>query len=435
MARSERKKRGNAEEDQARPSTLSHTDDQLSSLRQSMERYRVPVVRVRIKNGDYVDGIERAAIAADTKAQVVEHTIDTNDPPSVVRFRLNWAGLREHSAGQRAMLVVDDDQAMTSVSTLTRAQQDRELAGYAALKSERSVGYIRYARSIAEYGDRALIEAVKDGSIAISDAYDRVRDAKLLKDPSVRSAVIAGTVESEEAARIDHLDDAHRAAAIRDIGNGTKPIVAYQRAKRAQVLGCLPSTAADGSQRHNVVIVDFPWWYRPGIVPPKKDVRTQYPLMSRAEIIEFDIERFAAKDCVFFLWATMSTIWFAHELLLKYGCEEETIRVWAWDKNPNGSDKGAGMGYADSVDTEFVVIGRRGDMPLPLDRFSTMIRRKKTTNSTKPSDVHERAEAMYPRMPRIELFARSERDGWTSWGPELPGTDSESDKDDPGEAA
>ena len=40
-------------------------------------------------------------------------------------------------------------------------------------------------------------------------------------------------------------------------------------------------------------------------------------------------------------------------------------------------------------------------------------------HSEKPDEVYRRIERLYPG-PYLELFARKEREGWTTWGNELP---------------
>jgi N6-adenosine-specific RNA methylase IME4 len=40
-------------------------------------------------------------------------------------------------------------------------------------------------------------------------------------------------------------------------------------------------------------------------------------------------------------------------------------------------------------------------------------------HSEKPDEVYRRIERLYGG-PRLELFARKPRDGWTTWGDELP---------------
>ena len=39
-------------------------------------------------------------------------------------------------------------------------------------------------------------------------------------------------------------------------------------------------------------------------------------------------------------------------------------------------------------------------------------------HSAKPDEVYRRIERLFPG-PYLELFARRERDGWTTWGDEI----------------
>jgi N6-adenosine-specific RNA methylase IME4 len=37
-------------------------------------------------------------------------------------------------------------------------------------------------------------------------------------------------------------------------------------------------------------------------------------------------------------------------------------------------------------------------------------------HSAKPDEFYAVIERMYPTLPKIELFCRSPRDGWSAWG-------------------
>jgi N6-adenosine-specific RNA methylase IME4 len=40
-------------------------------------------------------------------------------------------------------------------------------------------------------------------------------------------------------------------------------------------------------------------------------------------------------------------------------------------------------------------------------------------HSEKPGVLYETIERMYPELPKIELFARTQRPGWSTWGNEI----------------
>jgi N6-adenosine-specific RNA methylase IME4 len=54
--------------------------------------------------------------------------------------------------------------------------------------------------------------------------------------------------------------------------------------------------------------------------------------------------------------------------------------------------------------------------PLPEDRESSVISAPTRGHSVKPDEAYEMIERTYRDLPKIELFARSRREGWRSWG-------------------
>lgn len=58
---------------------------------------------------------------------------------------------------------------------------------------------------------------------------------------------------------------------------------------------------------------------------------------------------------------------------------------------------------------------------MPSKRPSSIISAPRgTRHSEKPAVVHEVIEQWYPRIRKLELFARQRREGWVSWGLEAP---------------
>ena len=85
--------------------------------------------------------------------------------------------------------------------------------------------------------------------------------------------------------------------------------------------------------------------------------------------------------------------------------------VWAKDT--------MGMGYWFRQQHELLLVGRRGSMPAPQPaaRVSSLICAPRREHSAKPTEVYDLLDAMYPHVPKLELFARQSRGGnWTCWG-------------------
>ena len=54
--------------------------------------------------------------------------------------------------------------------------------------------------------------------------------------------------------------------------------------------------------------------------------------------------------------------------------------------------------------------------PLPANRPPLVYEPAVASIRRKPDEVYEIIERMYPDLPKIELFARNVRPGWSVWG-------------------
>jgi len=75
------------------------------------------------------------------------------------------------------------------------------------------------------------------------------------------------------------------------------------------------------------------------------------------------------------------------------------------------------MGHYARIQHEHLLLGVRGKPCRVVDHsISSVIRERRGKHSVKPAEVYRLIERMYPALPKIELFARNCRPGWTSWG-------------------
>lgn len=133
--------------------------------------------------------------------------------------------------------------------------------------------------------------------------------------------------------------------------------------------------------------------------------------MSLEEICALQIP--AAPDSILFLWATSPKLEEAMEVIKAWGFSYRTCAVWVKDK--------IGMGYFFRQKHELLLVARRGDFPSPSpeNRPPSVIFSERTEHSRKPEEVYLIIEKMYPEASKIELFARTKREGWESWGNEM----------------
>jgi N6-adenosine-specific RNA methylase IME4 len=162
-------------------------------------------------------------------------------------------------------------------------------------------------------------------------------------------------------------------------------------------------------KRYPVIYCDPPWQYEFS-KSETRAIENQYPTMNLDELKELPVPDIAYDDCALFLWTTSPKLKQALELLDSWDFEYKTCAIW--DK------KKIGMGYYFRQQHELLIVATKGNIPAPdpNDRPSSIISAERGTHSSKPEEVYNIIEAMYPDFSKIELFARINREGWDSWG-------------------
>jgi len=163
---------------------------------------------------------------------------------------------------------------------------------------------------------------------------------------------------------------------------------------------------------YDIILADPPWRYTPA--EKTRKIENHYPTMSLEDICNLAVP--AAKNCVLFLWGTMSKLPDALVVMDAWGFTYKTGAVW--DK------KIIGMGYYFRGQHELLLLGTKGipGAPVPKNRYSSVISVKRRKHSEKPKIVHTMIEGMYPDTSKIEMFARDRVEGWDAWGNEVPAT-------------
>lgn len=211
----------------------------------------------------------------------------------------------------------------------------------------------------------ALTEKVKTGEIGIVDAAKEIRQAK--------------TAQRRE----ERLDK------IIEISQGNVEL---------KTDTCYPVLYADPPWRYDYAETD------------NRVIENQYPTMAIEEICALPVSDLATPDAILFLWATSPKLAESMRVIESWGFTYRTCAVWDKQK--------IGMGYYFRQRHELLLVATRGSVPTPApgDRVASVISEPREEHSAKPAKFAELIEAMYPTLPRIELFCRSPRKGWAVWG-------------------
>jgi N6-adenosine-specific RNA methylase IME4 len=181
--------------------------------------------------------------------------------------------------------------------------------------------------------------------------------------------------------------------------------------------------------RAGTIAVDPPW---PFTAYSDRANSPPYDTMTFEEIRTLPVRQLAADGCALFLWCIWPNLPMWLPVLEAWGATFSGLG-FDWIKtNPNvikpdgsftlnqdGKGLHWGTGYGTRANSEPCLLAKFGK-PLRLDGgVHSVIMTPVGEHSEKPDEAYRRMERLYGG-PRLELFARAERPGWTTWGDEIP---------------
>jgi N6-adenosine-specific RNA methylase IME4 len=168
------------------------------------------------------------------------------------------------------------------------------------------------------------------------------------------------------------------------------------------------------NRRFAVILADPPWRWQPysRVTGMDRAADNHYPTLPLDRIKALVPP--AHRDAVLFLWAISSMLPQALEVMAAWGFRYKTSAVWV---KPS-----IGTGYWFRSRHEHLLVGTRGRIPAPAmgTQWSSVIEAPTRGHSVKPDTVYKLIESYFPTLQRLEMFARTDRPGWTAWGAEAP---------------
>ena len=77
------------------------------------------------------------------------------------------------------------------------------------------------------------------------------------------------------------------------------------------------------------------------------------------------------------------------------------------------------MGSDTKSNAEICLLAMRGHIKSADKTVRQIIMAQRTRHSEKPAETRDRIVKLFGDLPRIELFARQEAEGWDCWGNEV----------------
>ena len=177
--------------------------------------------------------------------------------------------------------------------------------------------------------------------------------------------------------------------------------------------------AAAAGQEFTCVLADPPWQFtnRTGKMAPEHRRLARYGTLDLDAISALPVAQIAAPTAHLYLWVPNALLPDGLQVMRAWGFSYKSNIVWHKRRKDGGSD-GRGVGFYFRNVTELLLFGVRGKNARTLAPGRTQVNylgSRKREHSRKPDEMYDIIEACSPG-PRIELFARGVRPGWTVWG-------------------
>ncbi len=174
---------------------------------------------------------------------------------------------------------------------------------------------------------------------------------------------------------------------------------------------------------YSVIYADPPWnfatYSRKG---RGRSAHAHYDCMSQAELEALPVADWAADDAALLMWITDPHLPRAFELIEAWGFTYKTVGFYWAKLNRSASadqfsedDFFTGMGYWTRANAEQCLLATRGSPKRQGRDVRRLLVSPRREHSRKPDEAYGRIERLMDG-PYLEMFARTTRPGWDSWG-------------------
>lgn len=178
-------------------------------------------------------------------------------------------------------------------------------------------------------------------------------------------------------------------------------------------------------KKYNIIYADPPWKFqaysKKGSL--QKSADCHYSCMKLEDIQNLPVSEIAASDCVLFLWVTFPLLQEGIDTMRRWGFLYKTCAFNWVKRNKRAESWFMGLGYWTRSCSEICLLGTKGKPKRISKSVLQICDARIMEHSRKPDEIRERIVELCGDLPRIELFARRQHEGWECVGNEIDGRD------------
>lgn len=171
------------------------------------------------------------------------------------------------------------------------------------------------------------------------------------------------------------------------------------------------------NKKYNIIYADPPWKYARSKVQGAAE--KHYQTMSVDDICQLPIADICCKDCILFMWATFPQLREALQVIKAWGFDYKSVAFVWLKQNKSGVGWFYGLGFWTRGNAEICLLATRGHPKRKSTKVHQFIISPLRGHSQKPDEARAKIIELAGDLPRVELFAREQAEGWDTWGNEV----------------
>ena len=170
------------------------------------------------------------------------------------------------------------------------------------------------------------------------------------------------------------------------------------------------------NKKYDIIYADPAWYFKSYSSKGEGRNATQhYDCMSINDICNLPIGNISKNDCVLFIWVIDPMLPQALEVIKAWGFKYKTV-AFTWVKENKSEGYFTGLGYWTRANPEMCLLATKGKPKRISKSVRQLVMDKRREHSRKPDRIRNDIVELCGDLPRIELFARQQVDGWDNWG-------------------